>query len=214
MAARRTLATVLATVVLWSSSLFAAQLPGVEVSSSTVRQSRPDVSCELKVRERYEFYDVVGSTLADLQREIKENGTRWNDGRTYAAVTSWDIRYDYDVVNEGGSCAVRSVKTEVEIVYHLPRMISSRGLDLTELWDRYMARVKVHEYGHRDLAVKAAGEINEALATLPKFKSERELEKEARRVADEKLERMTRAQVAYDEQTRHGETQGAVLAAK
>lgn len=214
MASRYALATALVAIILSSSSLFAAQLSTVEISSTSKRQSRPEVSCELKIKERYEYYDVVGSSIADLRRQIKQNGTRWNDGKTYAAVTSWDIKYGYDVVNEGGSCSVQSVKTDVEIVYHLPRMISSSGLDLTGLWNGYLAHVKLHEYGHKDIAVKAAGEINEALASLPKFKSEQELEKEASRVADEKLQRMTKAQVAYDADTRHGETQGAVLAAK
>jgi len=220
---RHTLGTAAVTIVLWSSSLFAAEPASVrkpppsllEISSSSTQQASPEVSCELKIKERYEYYDVNGGSIGDLQKQIKENGTKWNDGKTYAAVTNWDIRYDYDVLNDNGRCSVKSAKTDVSIVYHLPRrIISPSSASLAPVWDDYMAHVKVHEFGHKDIAVKTAGEINEALASLGSFPSKKELEREAKRVVNEKLQQMKDAQVAYDARTRHGETQGAILSAK
>lgn len=214
MGSRYILATVTAIVMFSSSFMLALDADCLEISSSSFQQVRPEVSCELKVKEKYEYYDIDGSNVRELQKQINQHGTKWNDGRTYAAVTSWDIRYGYDVLYEGGRCSVKSVKTDVDIVYHLPRKGSSQsGPELTVLWDDYLVHVKRHEFGHKDIAVRTAGEINEMLASLKSFSSQSELEKEAKRLIDEKLRQLKEDQIDYDHETRHGETQGAVLAA-
>ncbi|HJV65470.1 MAG TPA: DUF922 domain-containing protein [Geomonas sp.] len=180
-----------------------------------MKQVRPEASCELKVKERYEYYDIEGSTLPDLQKEIKHNGTKWGDGLTYAAVTTWNVHYDYDVTEDDGRCSVKSVKTSVDIVYHLPRWIAPNSAgSLLSSWHDYMVHLKQHEFGHKEIAVKSAGEINEVLASLQNFRNESDLEKEAKRRTDAKLRELKELQVAYDARTRHGETQGAVLASK
>lgn len=179
-----------------------------------VQLDKPGVSCELKVRERYQYYDLDGATVCDLQKQIEELGTKWHDGKTYAAVTSWDLHYSYDVVNDKGRSYIKSVTTDVDIVYHLPRMTcTTSGLDLTQLWDKYLVNLKRHEFGHKDLAVKIAGELNETLVSMPTYASQRELDQEAKRRTDEKLQRLKEVQIEYDHETKHGATQGAVLAA-
>jgi predicted secreted Zn-dependent protease len=201
--------------ILFSSPVLASSdnshISTLEMSSSTFQQPSPEVACELNVKEKYQYYDVDGSTVRDLQKQIGENGTKWNDGRTYAAVTSWDIHYNYDVTDKDGKCSIKSVKTDVDIVYHLPRRVSRKNGELTAKWDDYITHVKKHEYGHKDLAVKAAGEINETLASLPCFSSDAALEQEAKRRINEKMDQLKEVQIGYDHDTRHGETQGAVL---
>lgn len=178
------------------------------------QQTKPEVSSELKVRERYEYYDVDGANVCDLQKQIQQHGTKWNDGKTYAAVTTWDLRYSYDVANQDGKASVKSVNTDVDIIYHLPRRnCPGSSLDMMQLWDRYLVNLKRHEFGHKDLTVKIAGELNETLASLQGFTTQAELDQEAKRVTDEKLQQLKEVQVEYDEETGHGETQGAVLAA-
>ncbi|HJV34537.1 MAG TPA: DUF922 domain-containing protein [Geomonas sp.] len=167
------------------------------------------------MKEKYEYYDIEGVTVGDLQKAINHNGTKWGDGITYAAVTTWNIHYDYDVTDDDGRCSVKAVRTSVEIVYHLPRWLSpdSAGTLLSS-WNDYMAHLKKHEFGHKEIAVKSAGEINEVLASLQNFKNESDLDKEAKRRTNEKLRELKDLQVAYDAKTRHGATQGAVLASQ
>src|SRR6185369_1855477 len=168
--------------------------------------NRPQAACELKIREKYEFYDIDGTNVGDLRKQMKQNGTKWNDGREYAAVTSWDIRYGYEVSHENGGYSGKSVKTDVDIVYHLPRIAASKkGPELTVLWEKYMATLKHHEFGHKALAVKTASEINEILASLGNFSNESELDREVVRRTEEKFQRLKEVQVAYDRETRHGE---------
>lgn len=207
------LATVAAIIMSFSSSLLAGDADAVKEGLQRKQlRNRPEVSCELKVREKYQYYEVDGGSAAELRRQMKRSGTKWNDGRTYAAVTSWDIRYRYDISFDEGKCSVKWVKTDVDIVYQLPRRIALKAdPELSLLWEDYMLRLKEHEYGHKDLAVKAAAEINQALSSLENFGSQEELEQEARRRADEKLRQLKEVQVKYDDDTRHGETQGAIL---
>ena len=176
------------------------------------RGGRPEVSCQLRVNEKYDLYDINGKTADQLRKEMRQRGTKWNDGATYAAETSWDIRYDYDIFHEEGRCSIKSVKTDVDIVYHLPHMVSSApDSELTVLWGEFFGHLKRHEFGHKDIAVKAAAEINEILTSLGNFSNESELEREATRRTEEKFCSMKQIQIEYDHKTKHGETQGAVL---
>jgi len=224
MAVRYNILATVAVIVLSSSSPLLAGAADASkpyhqnnatIPARKLQQKRAEVSCELKVRENYQYYDIAGTSASQLRKQMKENGTKWPDGRVYAAVTSWDIRYSYDISYEGGRCSVKSVKTDVEIVYQLPRSSSPElDPDLTQLWNDYLVRLKEHEFGHKDLAVKAASEINQVLVSLQGFSSDRELDREAKRRTGEKLQRLKEMQVRYDDETRHGETQGAVLAAR
>ena len=214
------LATVTAIVITCSSSLQAGDAGFLsetvkaknEGSSIWPGQKKPEVSCELKVKEKYRYYEVDGTDVIQLRKQMKHNGTKWDDGKVYAAVTSWDIRYSYDVSWEDGKCSVKSVKTDVEIVYQLPRRVAvAPDPGLAALWDDYLVRLKEHEFGHKDLAVKTAAEINQVLAALEGFSSRKELDLAADRRTEEKFRNLKKHQVAYDDETRHGETQGAVL---
>jgi predicted secreted Zn-dependent protease len=206
MTARCRLLTLIPIMIFYSTPLRAVEVPETQLA-------KPAVSCELKVKEKYEYYDVDGARVCDLEKQINTNGTRWNDGRTYAAVTSWDVNYSYDVADDkDGKCSVKSVKTKVDIVYHLPRRNCPTSTpQMTLIWDNYMVNLKHHEFGHKDLTVKVAEELNETLASLQGFSSHEELDREAKRRTGEKLRKLNEIQIAYDKETKHGETQGAVL---
>ncbi|MBJ6726969.1 DUF922 domain-containing protein [Geomesophilobacter sediminis] len=173
----------------------------------------PAPACELNVKEHYDFYDINGTSVGDLRKQMRSNGTRWNDGRVYAALTTWDIHYNYDIFEHDGRCGVKSVATDVDIVYHFPRRITSLATPdvIGGVWSDYYEHLKVHEFGHKELAIKAAGEINETLASLDNFSSRTDLEREVKRLIDAKLKKLNDDQVEYDAETHHGATQGAVL---
>jgi len=201
--------TIAVIVTLYASCLFAG-----EVDSNSSEETRPEVSCELKVRERYEFYDVEGKTLDELRKQMKKNGTKWTDGNVYSALTTWDIKYRYDIFNDNGRYSIKSVNTKVNIIYRLPRMtVAGTDPELTTLWNNYLARLQDHECGHKDIAVKAASEINEIFVSLAGFTSEDELEEQISLRTEEKFRQLKVLQIEYDDETRHGETQGAILPA-
>lgn len=171
-------------------------------------------SCELKVREGYRFYDITGKTLDDLIQEIKLNGTKWNDGKVYSAMTNWDIHYKYEVICQNGRYSVKSAATRVDILYNMPRLnLATCAPELVTTWSNYLTHLQGHEFGHKDLAVKTASEVNEMFGTLPSFAREEDLAAEITKRTEEKFKKLKEIQIEYDRDTRHGETQGAVLLA-
>lgn len=184
-----------------------------QLLSNWFGRSRPEISCELKVKEKYEFYDIDGASFEELRQQMKKNGTKWGDGKIYAALTTWDIKYHYEYLFKDGICSIRSVNTDVAIVYHLPRVkLSAREpTSLTEGWTKYVQRLKQHEFGHKDLALKTAAEINETLTALDGFKSSADLDLAAKMAVQAKLKHLDEIQVQYDDDTHHGVSQGAVL---
>jgi len=200
-------------VVRFSLTLIAVLCPTFAMAGS--KSTGPDVSCELRVSERYQTYDIDGTTCDQLRCQMRNHGTKWGDGETYAAETTWDIHYNFDVAFEQGRCSVKSVKTDVDIIYHLPHRVAFNGdAELASRWDDYLDHLKRHEFGHKELAVKAAEEINEILSSLGSFDSQSALEREASRRTEEKFRSMAQAQVQYDDATRHGEKQGAILSSR
>ena len=179
--------------------------------SSPVPAKKMDFRTE--ITEEHEYYDVSGTTPEEIRHHMTKNGTKWDDGQTYDAVTTWDIRYRYDTTREGGGCYVTSAKTKIGIIFRYPRFTPQPETPESVLnrWNTYMNNLQLHEIGHRDLAVDAAHEISESLSAMGSFTTCREADKAVAAVAKEKLGRMKQSQKDYDATTRHGATQGAVF---
>lgn len=124
---------VLLTLLLFSTSLFAGDLP---------------FSCELKVKERYQYYDIYGGSIEELRSQMKSKGIKGKDGRVYTGLTTWDIRFVYDIGSENGRYSVSSATTKVDIVYRMPRFATA-DLQLAELWRTYLENLQQHEFGTR-----------------------------------------------------------------
>ena len=166
-----------------------------------------------EINEKYEFYDVSGDTAKEIRRQMSSNGTKWDDGETYDALTTWEIKYRYGTSTENGRCYVSSAKTDVGIIFRYPHWTTSSGAPekLVNRWNEYMGNLRTHENGHKDLAVQTARDISEGLSAMGSFGSCGELDKAAKALAQGKLAQLKRSQKEYDSTTRHGETQGAVF---
>jgi predicted secreted Zn-dependent protease len=74
--------------------------------------------------------------------------------------------------------------------------------------DAYMAALRLHEDGHRRIAIEAGYEILQAINALPAYSSCSELELAADAVGESILEQYRRQEAVYDQNTGHGATQG------
>jgi predicted secreted Zn-dependent protease len=168
---------------------------------------------QVKVKENYQFYDIDGTTPDELRAQMKRNGTTWNDGKVYAALTTWDIRYHYDITHKNGKYQLSEIGTEVDIVFHLPKLVPSPGTPdhLSMSWNTYLGNLKTHEVGHRDLAVRIGEEIYQALASLESSSDKKELDRSAQVLIKAKFKTLKQVQIDYDAETHHGVKQGAVL---
>jgi len=182
---------------------------------NSFQHKRHGASCRLRIDESFEYYDIEGSNISELKQQMRQRGTKWNDGKVYAALTTWDIRYNYEITEKAGIYSVKSVATDISVGFHLPNRIAVAATPelLAGQWDKYMQNLIEHEYGHKDISVKAAAEINQTLASLESFSSKEKLDNEAKRLVAAKFKRLKELHIAYDEETRHGIKQGAILVA-
>jgi predicted secreted Zn-dependent protease len=175
-------------------------------------QIKSEMPPQVKVTENFEYYDIDGASPDELRAQMKRNGTTWNDGRVYAALTTWDIRYHYDITGTDGTYRLSSIGTDVSIIFHMPRLTPVKaGEQLSLSWNNYLEHLKTHEFGHRDIAVDTAREIYQSLAALGSFSSKTELDNEAKSLIKARFKHLKEAQIDYDAQTHHGIKQGAVL---
>lgn len=203
--------------LLCSSSLLAAGPLERENTIQVAKVQEQDLNRAIKgeprliISEDYTYYDVNGSSASEVRRQMRANGTKWNDGQVYAALTTWDISYNYGIASENGSYRVDDIRTTIDIHYTLPRWKPGTTPPENLAWQSYSEKLLEHEVGHGDLAVEGAAAVNKALAGLGSFASKDELRREAERAVQAALKQLKQVQVAYDDHTRHGETQGAVL---
>jgi predicted secreted Zn-dependent protease len=161
-----------------------------------------------------DYYAIEGSSLSALLASLRERGP--NDGHgTWAANTAWVFRWSYQPRSESG-CRVASAKVDLALTYTYPRWTApgDAAPGLVAAWDGYLANVELHEHGHRDIAEAAAADLVRTLQELPAQTSCDALAATARASASQLLARHSEAQRVYDQETGHGELQGAVLAAQ
>ena len=164
--------------------------PGVQIATSTT------------------YYAVEGSTWDAVATSL-----RIDAAGDWAASTTWQFTtsYPYDVT--GRVCRAGPVSVQTAINYRLPNWTAPADApqDLIDSWSRFSDGVRLHEAGHRDIAVAAAVALADALRSLPAQPSCDEFEQSARSATADLMRQHDRDQVAYDLDTHHGLTQGAVL---
>lgn len=174
--------------------------------------SQAAVAPRITVEER--FYDIKGSDLATLRAQMRSLGPFSSRQNNHVpARMEATINFNFTPRVRRGRCRVTNVRVRASITYHFPRW---RGLDtappeLVEKWRTYFTNLILHEEGHGKLVIEAAHETVAALTNTPSSRRCSTLRKRARSRGAEVLQRMKRAQIQYDIDTRGGATQGAVL---
>lgn len=157
-------------------------------------------------------YEVTGGNIRQLQRALQSNGPRDDDGRVVQGLTRWQIEWSFDVAGQEGTCKVIDVRVVLRATVTLPHWTPRAGTspEVVEAWTRYLDALRRHEAVHHRHGAKAADEIRALAATVPPGDCgavERTFNIKAMRVMD-KYRTLSRS---YDDRTRHGARQGAVL---
>ena len=196
MAARRT-----------TSALLALVLAGcVTVPGASIPPPLP-IGVRAEVEERP--YEVRGLTHQEIARSLRDEARR-NVRDGFRGYHEWNISWRFRYAPRGQGCAITSSSVNLRAVTTLPRWVDRERADsaLIAEWDRYIGALRAHENGHRDIAYRAAAEIQR---TLRRFQAATctSISPTANRVARDILDRRRRENHEYDEKTRHGGTQGA-----
>ncbi len=165
------------------------------------------------VNEKYEYYEVQGDCEKDLRGQMKKNGCKVNDGKTYDSLTTWHWKLDYGYDRAPQACTADSFKVVLEIVFRYPKWVRTdvASAPLANKWNTYLKNLIAHENGHRDMAVAAATALSRAVAELPPAESCADLDREVQAMSREQMEKLNADEKGYDISTSHGLTQGAVF---
>jgi len=154
-------------------------------------------------------YRVSGATAADLADAIALLGPR-REGRRFAALTLWTLRWSFQPAFSGGAWRANDVHVDLDVVVHMPEWRPPRTAPdaLVAAWRSYVVALAEHEGGHVAIARDAARDVASLLATTTSS-SASELALLVDDGARDLVAAAREAELAYDAATRHGHTQGA-----
>ncbi|MEW6196669.1 MAG: DUF922 domain-containing protein [Bacteroidota bacterium] len=174
--------------------------------SSLIIYSQPDVKSSI------EYYEIYGSTLNELQREIQKKGPR-EGGRRFDAYTTWRVGWEFKTISSNNKCTLKNVIVITEIKIVMPKWInySSAKKEVQQIWDKYYKALLDHENGHKEIGLKAAAEIEKEIKKIKPKSSCAELERDINRNGDYVIAKYDSLEKEYDRKTNHGINAGAAL---
>jgi len=164
-----------------------------------------------KLTLRTNYYAVTGGTLKDIHRSLSHSRP-WQGSRRDGQ-TDWKVNWKTRLSPTGNGCRIASFHTETVITITLPmlRIPPNTPPEVTKAWHTYLTALMKHEQGHVKLARAAADQIQRAVGGLGSSGDCGELNRQIKETAGRALEASKEQHRKYDQRTRHGATEGAVL---
>jgi predicted secreted Zn-dependent protease len=158
------------------------------------------------------YYAVSGATVRELWQSLQQQRP-WKSKFSFAARTDWTMRWSYQFGEEGDRVRVSRFELRTDIVMVLPRWIPPKNADeeVVRRWARYLRALMLHEAGHVTIAQQATADIRRQVSALPAYGSRAELREGLVATVHELQDRFRQQDRDYDQRTRHGATQGALL---
>ncbi|MBI4420015.1 MAG: DUF922 domain-containing protein [Gemmatimonadetes bacterium] len=157
-------------------------------------------------------YEIRGATATELRAAMLAEGPKLHGWPLFAS-TEWEIRWRVRPAPALPRVACRLQQAEVDLTTRtvLPQWTPPLGVPgtLVTEWNEFLAALRAHERGHRDLGVKAAREVLHTLRTLRTFQCA-SVVPEADAAARRTIARYNDQNVEYDRKTEYGGTQGVV----
>src|SRR5262245_14541218 len=113
------------------------------------------------------FFTVSGGNERELRRSINQSRP-WKDRREGDATTDWKIEWTFRVTSSETGCQLHSFATKTVITMSLPKCPprAPAAEALTQRWESYLTALKIHEEGHKQIALAAAAEIQRRVKRL------------------------------------------------
>ena len=178
--------------------------------ASSVAQRGPDGPLEaVEIDSRVLYYDISGTTAAELWKSIQEHGPRESGGK-YAGFTDIEFVWTYQYEPDARGCAIREAQVRATIEIHLPRWTRTTAVDrgLIRRWSAFAGALWQHEDGHKSLGVESAHAVRHTLLAV-RTPSCNTIKSAADAAAARVNEAFARKVQEYDLSTGYGRTQGA-----
>ena len=165
------------------------------------------------IHDDIEYLDVTGNSKRELIEALDRLSVPDATGKRFYGHTHWELRWNYNVASEGAECRVTTVTATLDMTMSLPRWDPPRNADpaLVHTWNAFVAGLREHEEGHRDIALDAAQEITNRIEAIPPAANCEKLKRTVGIRANSLLDEYREKGRRYDRMTDHGRTQGAVL---
>lgn len=113
------------------------------------------------------YFDVVGSTPAEIYRNILDRGPRIGGSKSLASIGTRTVQ-DGGMAQTGDHCALTDYTITLEFVIRRPRIANENVLSDADraLWHDMNAFIQTHEDQHKDVWSACAAELNERMSTL------------------------------------------------
>jgi len=174
----------------------------------TAKPGRTEVFLNLE----FDFYAVNVASNAPLFPQLLRASPITVKSVKYTGYTSapikWDFKYRIDA--QTGQCRIVSSRTFLNAKITMPRIYGATDRQTNAFNGFYRALLR-HEMGHYNIGGETAFAIDYALTAMPPMQNCALLEEEANARAYALLRESYKKVISYDEQTKHGRLQGAVL---
>jgi predicted secreted Zn-dependent protease len=137
------------------------------------------------------FYTVTGETANQIRNSLNQNRPG-----SYDAYAAWNFQWN--------GCG-QDFQVTYTITVDFPEWSppAAPDDDLVRNWNRYINALALHEQGHVDLVVDSIPYFIETMQNAPC--------NQVNATGQQLLDEINQINVQYDEETNHGETQGAIF---
>lgn len=179
---------------------------GAPVSAGGGVVPAPQVRTNVDVRP----YTVTGEDEQTILRSLI-SAAPISGEETFFGLTTSDLTFKYWRQPDANGCQLIGLQVELGVTIDIPTWEPhpAASYELKRDWDRFSNALKRHEERHRDLAVEGAHDVLQALQGIRAATCDLAVAEAQQRAQRFQIETEA-AHRQYDEQTRHGETEGAV----
>ena len=160
------------------------------------------------------YYRIYGVTATQLRTQIQQcaPGAQGSASAEFTAQTDYNLTWSYDYTGNGSNCSISNVRVGMHVAMALPSWTdpgaSTNGL--AGRWQTFASALTAHESGHVALDLQYAALLQNDLEAVGSV-SCANITTVVHNLANRDITLLNQANSAYDAQTNHGATQGAVL---
>ena len=182
---------------------------GTEGSVVRARTTSAGGATPIAVTSSVAPYAVTGDTERAIFESLLEGGPVDGD-RRFFGMTESDMGLQYRTVEAEAGCFLVDVRATLDVVTTLPEWSRPSGTDyaVQRDWHRFRSALERHEAEHKSIAVHGVQKVYRAVGGLRRPTCA-EAEAEARRRLDRIGIEIEASHRRYDDQTGHGQTEGA-----
>ena len=166
---------------------------------------------EVQESQALEPYPVRARPGQTLREALNAATPITSGGQRFHGYTHWNVRWHFRWQQDAaGRCRITHVSTRLQSRIQMPELAAGTAAQ-TAAFRRYHAALHQHELGHVEFGRKAAQAIDRSIAALPPAPNCPALEQQANALGQRLLAEQVQQERDYDQRTRHGATQGALL---